>query len=143
VASAARLAEVEKFLDTVAICPSQLGQIGALWGMRNLGQWVAGERAGILARRAALTGAFDRLPDWRLLGCGAYFAYAEHPYALPSPDLARRLVREAGILMLPGTMFMPGDDPAGARQMRIAFANVDATGIFGMLDRLAALPPRL
>ena len=143
VASAARLAEVEKFLDTVAICPSQLGQIGALWGMRNLGQWVAGERAEILARRAALTGAFDRLSDWRLLGCGAYFAYVEHPYALPSPDLARRLVREAGVLMLPGTMFMPGDDPAGARQMRIAFANVDATGIFGMLDRLAALPPRL
>jgi hypothetical protein len=31
-----RLAEVEKFLDTVAICPGQLGQIGALWGMRNL-----------------------------------------------------------------------------------------------------------
>jgi aspartate/methionine/tyrosine aminotransferase len=143
VASAARLAEVEKFLDTVAICPSQLGQIGALWGMRNLGQWVQGERAGILARRAALTGAFDRLPDWRLLGCGAYFAYVEHPYALPSPDLARRLVREAGVLMLPGTMFMPGDDPGGARQMRIAFANVDATGIFRMLDRLAALPPRL
>ena len=143
VASAARLAEVEKFLDTVAICPSQLGQIGALWGMRNLGQWVAGERAEILARRAALTGAFDRLSDWRLLGCGAYFAYVEHPYALPSPDLARRLVREAGVLMLPGTMFMPGDDPAGARQMRIAFANVDATGIFRMLDRLAALPPRL
>lgn len=143
VASAARLAEVEKFLDTVAICPSQLGQIGALWGMRNLGQWVAGERAEILARRAALTGAFDRLSDWRLLGCGAYFAYVEHPYALPSPDLARRLVREAGVLMLPGTMFMPGDDPAGTRQMRIAFANVDATGIFRMLDRLAALPPRL
>jgi aspartate/methionine/tyrosine aminotransferase len=29
------LAQVEKFLDTVAICPSQLGQIGALWGMQN------------------------------------------------------------------------------------------------------------
>lgn len=36
-AGAARLAEVEKFLDTVAICPPQVGQIGALWGMRNLG----------------------------------------------------------------------------------------------------------
>jgi hypothetical protein len=35
-ASEARLAEVEKFLDTVAICPPQVGQIGALWGMRNL-----------------------------------------------------------------------------------------------------------
>lgn len=143
VASAGRLAEAEKFLDTVAICPSQLGQIGALWGMRNLGQWVQGERAEILARRAALTGAFQRLPGWRLLGCGAYFAYAEHPYALPSPELARRLVREAGVLMLPGTMFMPDDDPAGARQVRIAFANVDAKGIGAMIDRLAALPPRL
>ncbi|MGL4278882.1 MAG: aminotransferase, partial [Albidovulum sp.] len=64
VASADRLAQVEKFLDTVAICPSQLGQIGALWGMRNLAQWVAGERAEILARRAAMTGGFAALPDW-------------------------------------------------------------------------------
>ncbi len=142
VASAARLAEVEKFLDTVAICPSQLGQIGALWGMRNLGQWLQGERAEILSRRAALEQGFARLPGWRLLGCGAYFAYAEHPYPLPSPELARRLVHEAGVLMLPGTMFMPEDDPAGARQMRIAFANVDAGGIRALVDRLAALPPR-
>ncbi|MDX5402284.1 MAG: aminotransferase, partial [Rhodobacterales bacterium] len=34
--SPARLAEVEKFLDTVTICPNQLGQIAALWGMQNL-----------------------------------------------------------------------------------------------------------
>ena len=62
VASEARLAEVEKFLDTVAICPSQLGQIGALWGMQNLGQWLAGERAEILARRAAMTRASPPCP---------------------------------------------------------------------------------
>ena len=80
VAATDRLAEVEKFLDTVAICPGQLGQIGALWGMRNLAQWVAGERAEILARRTAMTTGFKALPDWRLLGCGAYFAYVEHPY---------------------------------------------------------------
>lgn len=139
VADAARLAQVEKFLDTVAICPSQLGQIAALWGMRNLGDWVAGERREILARRAAMVQGFARLEGWRLLGCGAYFAYVEHPHALPSPDFARALVREAGVLLLPGTMFMPADDPAGARQLRIAFANVDAAGIgalFGRLERL-------
>ncbi len=56
-ASPARLAEVEKFLDTVAICPNQIGQRAALWGMRNLGQWLGGERAEILARRAAITAA--------------------------------------------------------------------------------------
>jgi aspartate/methionine/tyrosine aminotransferase len=138
VADAGRLAEAEKFLDTVAICPSQLGQIAALWGMRNLRQWVAGERDEILSRRAAMTAAFATIPGWRLLGCGAYFAYAEHPFALPSPDLAKRLVTEAGILLLPGTMFMPDDDPAGARQVRIAFANIDAARIGELAGRLAA-----
>ncbi len=141
VADAGFLAQVEKFLDTVAICPSQLGQIGALWGMRNLAQWVAGERAEILARRQAMIDGFARLPDWRLLGCGAYFAYVEHPHPLPSPEIARRLVREAGVLMLPGTMFMPEDDPAGTRQFRIAFANVDRAGIETLIERLEAWHP--
>lgn len=141
VADAAFLGQIEKFLDTVAICPSQLGQIGALWGMRNLGQWVAGERAEILARRAAMVAGFARLDGWQLLGCGAYFAYAEHPHPLPSPDMARRLVAEAGILMLPGTMFMPEGDAAGLRQFRIAFANVDAAGIGALIERLAHWRP--
>ena len=141
VASPARLAEVEKFLDTVAICPSQLGQIGALWGMRNLGQWVAGERAEILARRAAMTAGLAALPGWTTLGCGAYFAYVAHPFDLPAPDLARALVREASVLLLPGTMFMPATDPAGQRQLRIAFANIDAAGIAELMRRLAALDP--
>lgn len=139
VASAERLAEVEKFLDTVAICPNQLGQIAALWGMRNLAQWVAGERDEILARRAAMRAGLATLPGWKTLGCGAYFAYVEHPSPLPAPEFARRLVREAGVLLLPGTMFMPAADPAGARQLRIAFANVDATGIAHLMERFRSL----
>jgi aspartate/methionine/tyrosine aminotransferase len=141
VADSGRLAEVEKFLDTVAICPGQLGQIGALWGMRNLGQWVAGERAEILDRRKAMSDGIGRLDGWKLLGCGAFFAYVEHPFPVPSPELAKRLVREAGVLLLPGTMFMPEEDPAGARQLRIAFANVDVTGIGQLIDRLSAFKP--
>ena len=138
VASEPRLAEIEKFLDTVAICPSQLGQIAALWGMQNLGQWVAGERAEILARKSAMITGFAALPDWRLLGCGAYFAYVEHPYSTPSDALCKRLVSEAGLLMLPGTMFQPAGSPAGQRQIRIAFANVDIADISEVFRRLAA-----
>ncbi len=137
-ASVARLAEVEKFLDTVAICPGQLGQIGALWGMQNLQQWVAGERTEILTRRAAMQQGFSALPDWKLLGCGAYFAYVEHPFALPSDQLAKRLVTDAAILMLPGTMFQPPEHTSGARQLRIAFANIDSAGIKTLFDRLRA-----
>lgn len=141
VASESRLEEVEKFLDTVAICPSQLGQIGALWGMRNLSQWVAGERGEILARRRAMTEGFHALKGWRLLGCGAYFAYVEHPFAMASDALCKRLVHEASLLMLPGTMFQPEGSEAGKRQIRIAFANVDAAGIAEMFRRLAAFAP--
>jgi aspartate/methionine/tyrosine aminotransferase len=141
VASQARLAEVEKFLDTVAICPSQLGQIAALWGMRNLSQWVAGERDEILARRRAMEQGFHALQGWKLLGCGAYFAYVEHPFPMDSDALCKRLVDECAILMLPGTMFQPEGSAAGRRQIRIAFANVDATGIAEMFRRLAAFRP--
>jgi aspartate/methionine/tyrosine aminotransferase len=142
VASEARLAEVEKFLDTVAICPNQLGQMAALWGMRNLGDWLAGERREILARRAAMAQGLEALEGWELLGCGAYFAYATHPDPRPSPEYARALVREAGVLMLPGTMFMPQGSAQATRQMRIAFANIDTPAITELMARLAALQPK-
>jgi aspartate/methionine/tyrosine aminotransferase len=141
VASTARLAQVEKFLDTVAICPSQLGQIAALWGMQNLSQWLAGERAEILSRRAALVAAFGQVEGWQMLGCGAYFAYVAHPFNIPSPELARDLVRQSSLLALPGTMFRPSGDMAGARELRIAFANVNAAALAEVAQRLSAYRP--
>ena len=139
--SPARLAEVEKFLDTVAICPNQIGQHAALWGMQHLDQWLSGERDEILTRRAAITANMPALEaqGWKLMGLGGYFAYLRHPFAMSSADLAPLMVREAGILCLPGTMFYPDDMPAGAEQLRIAFANLDADGIATLFARLAAL----
>ena len=142
IASTARLAEVEKFLDTVAICPSQLGQIAALWGLRHLSQWVAGERAEILSRRSVMIRGFaDALPHRRLMGCGAYFAYVEHPFDMGSAAVAKTLVDQSHVLMLPGTMFTPTDRAEGQRQLRIAFANIDQTGIATLFDRLSAFRP--
>jgi aspartate/methionine/tyrosine aminotransferase len=139
--SADLLAEIEKFLDTVAICPGQMGQFAALWGMQNLSQWVAGERDEILDRRVAIQEMLPRLTSkgWRLLGLGAYFAYLEHPFDMTSDVLAQKLVSEAGILLLPGTMFMPDTDPAGKQQVRVAFANLDRAGLAQLFDRLEAL----
>ncbi len=141
VASEDRLAGVEKFLDTVAICPGQLGQAGALWGMQNLGQWLAGERDEILTRRRAIEDGFPALAakGWQLLGVGAYFAYVRHPFETPSNLLAPDLVKTAGLLCLPGTMFHPEGSSRAASELRIAFANLDAEGIADMYERLAAL----
>ena len=139
--SAALLDEIEKFLDTVAICPGQIGQFAALWGLQNLSQWVADERKEILHRRAAINEGMPRLANngWRLLGLGAYFAYLEHPFDIASDELAKHLVAEAGILLLPGTMFMPAHDANGKRQIRIAFANLNRAGIAELFDRLQTL----
>jgi aspartate/methionine/tyrosine aminotransferase len=141
IASSERLAEVEKFLDTVTICPNQLGQHAALWGMRNLRDWLAGERREILDRRAAIEEQFPRLAanGWELEGCGAYFAYLKHPFDMASDALAQDLVKQAGVLTLPGTMFMP--DNGGQQHLRVAFANVDRAGITALFDRLVAYQP--
>ncbi len=141
VASTQRLAQIEKFLDTVAISTSQLGQIGALWGMRHLGDWLEGERQEILRRRDAMRAGMASLPGWQVKGCGAYFAWVRHPWDLSSAELAPRLVREAGVLLLPGTMFMPEGDPEAAHHFRIAFANVDGPHIAELMTRLATYCP--
>ncbi|SEW14652.1 Aspartate/methionine/tyrosine aminotransferase [Cognatiyoonia koreensis] len=143
IASVERLAEVEKFLDTVTICPNQIGQRAALWGMRNLDDWLAGERQEILNRRKAIVDGFPKLAakGWELLGCGAYFAYVKHPFDIPSDQLARNLVKEISVLCLPGTMFMPDEIEGGKSQLRIAFANIDSDGITDLFNRLASLTP--
>lgn len=133
------LAQVEKVLDCVTICVAGPGQMAALWGLENLTQWLAGERDEILRRRAAMLRGFQGLEGWDLLGCGAYFAYARHPFPDAAPDVARQLLARAGVLMLPGTMFRPATDPEGAREMRIAFANADTDQIGDLMARLAAL----
>ena len=73
------------------------------------------------------------------MGCGAYFAYLRHPFAMPSDELAQKLLAEAGILLLPGTMFQPAGDAQGKRELRLAFANVNRAEIGTLFDRLAGL----
>ena len=75
------------------------------------------------------------------MGCGAYFAYLQHPFDMPSDQLAQALVDQASLLALPGTMFTPEGDKSGAQQMRVAFANIDTAGIQTALNRLAAFQP--
>lgn len=141
IASPDRLQEIEKFLDTVTICPNQIAQHAALWGLNNLDAWLGEQRLEILARAAAIREGFDVLAakGWTLRSAGAYFAYMQHPFAVSSAELAPLLVKDAGILCLPGTMFVPEGDPTGATHLRIAFANLDVAGIGTLYERLSAV----
>ena len=140
-ASGRLLAEIEKFLDTVAICPNRIGQHAALFGLRNLSGWLEGQRAEILKRRSRIESGFARLDGWNLLGCGAYFAFAEHPFELSSDRLVIKLLSDLSILTLPGTMFAPTGQEDAARQLRIAYANIDEAGIADLFARLDGYRP--
>jgi aspartate/methionine/tyrosine aminotransferase len=62
-----------------------------------------------------------------------------HPFDEASDVLAQRMVREIGVLCLPGTMFVPEGDASGAQALRIAFANIDRRGIEQLYARLVEL----
>ena len=133
-------AQVEKFLDTVTICANQIGQRAALFGLRELGDWLAEESGRMVARIEAVRTAFAGLPDWRLLSSGAYFAYAQHPWRANGDHVARQLLERRGVLLLPGTMFAPPGWRCGQsfaeQQVRIAIANVELSRIAEAVERL-------
>ncbi len=140
ITGAARLTQIETFLDTVTICPTRIGQIAALEGLRTQAQFVAGERAEFLFRRAAVEAEFAAgIGDWQLLGIGAYFAFVRHPFDEPAEALAKRLVHEQSLLILPGTFFAPEGDRAAQQTMRIAFANVGTDAIAETARRLRSV----
>jgi aspartate/methionine/tyrosine aminotransferase len=78
---------------------------------------------------------------WDILGLGAYFAFVSHPFDATSDEVARRLVREAGVLALPATMFAPDGDPIRDKGLRVAFANIGRGEIAELAKRLRALRP--
>ena len=77
-------------LDSVTICPPQLGQKAALWGLRHLGDWVTSERPEILRRRDAALDTLSALPGWRVLGAAPISPTSSTPTTCP-PTLAAAL----------------------------------------------------
>ncbi|HEV7370240.1 aminotransferase [Arenibaculum sp.] len=135
IASERMVAQVEKALDTMAICAPRIGQDAALFGLTSLGDWVADNSRAMGRRADAFHAGLSSLRGWRLVSLGAYFAYMEHPLeGVRSDVVARRLVDEHNLLALPGTMFGPGQE----RFLRLAFANVDEGLVPVVVERLRA-----
>jgi aspartate/methionine/tyrosine aminotransferase len=135
------MAEIEKVLDCMAICAPHISQRAALFGLAHLDAWKSGKKAMMLARTEALKQAFlAPALRYRLVSCGAYFAYVEHPFANETAkQVAQRLAGEHDLLCLPGTMF--GQDQQ--RFLRIAFANADASLMPLAVERLIESQARL
>lgn len=128
------LAETEKILDCLHICAPHVSQRAALFALQSL-TWWRNEKVGRMASLLqALRSAFGR-PGLRyqLVSSGALFAYVKHPFAgVPAKQVAMRLAGEHDVLVLPGSMFGPGQDD----YLRIAFANAEPADMDVLVDRL-------
>ena len=132
-AGAPLMAEIEKAMDCVSICPPRLGQEAALYGLQHLLPWARENTKGLKARADLLGRGLERSNRWRLVSIGAYFAYVEHPFAgEKSTAVSKRLADEENLLTIPGDMFGAGQE----RFVRLAFANVSDDKIPAVLERL-------
>lgn len=132
IASEANGREIGKILDTLQICPQRAAQMALVPAIPGLSAWREDNRREINARAAVFRAAMQQCKGWIVESVGAYFSFVRHPYEAQARDVADKLARERGILLLPGHYF---GDRTG-RFMRVAFANADR-------DKLAALPERL
>lgn len=127
------MAEIEKAMDCVSICPPRLGQEAALYGLANLLPWARKNTQGLKSRADMLEAGLNRSNRWRLVSIGAYFAYVEHPFSgQRSTDVSKRLADEENLLTIPGDMFGAGQE----RFIRFAFANVTDDKIPTVLERI-------
>ena len=132
-AGAPLIAEIEKAMDCVSICPPRLGQEAALYGLRNLLPWARQNTIGLKARADMLAAGLQRSNRWRLVSIGAYFAYVEHPFTgQRSAEVSKRMADEENLLTIPGDMFGAGQE----RFVRFAFANVSDDTIPAVLERI-------
>ena len=132
--SPALLRETLKIADCVALCPSHIGQLAALYCLDHLDDWKREYRRTVRDRVAyASRRIHEANTGFEVVSSGGYFVYLRHPFTdRTSVDVGQSLARDHGILCLAGSMFGPGQD----RYLRLAFANVDLPSIDELVERL-------
>ncbi|MBJ6748886.1 aminotransferase [Geomonas anaerohicana] len=111
-----------KAQDTMAVCQPRVTQHAVQYGFEHLTEWVAQNRV-MMERRHEVFRAEMGKPGnpFRLVASGPFFGWVAHPCAGKSGRaVAKRLVEESGMLLLPGEVFGPGLEG----YLRLAFGNI-------------------
>ncbi len=128
------LVEIEKILDCIAICPPRISQAAASFALEHLDEWRDAKVRLMQERMGAMRRAFAHSDlSYRLISCGAYFAYVRHPFhGTSAVAVARCLAERENVLCLPGSFFGPQQED----YLRLAFANVVDRRFGELVDRL-------
>jgi len=126
------VSQMTKIMDNIQICAPRAAQRALAPMIAALAPWRDENTARMAERARAFRAAFARQDDWQIASMGAYFGYVRHPGMAGSLAMAEALVRQAGVLTIPGGFFGDGQEPF----LRFAFANAETEAISQLPERL-------
>jgi aspartate/methionine/tyrosine aminotransferase len=128
--------QVLKLMDCVAICAPRVGQEAVLAGLTQAGRWRAERTAEIAHNRTLLGSVLAARPGgFEAVSLGGFFAWVRHPFPdRPTLEVVRELVLDHGVLVIPGTGFLPDD----RRMLRVSVGRIDEAGAATLTERLTA-----
>ncbi|MDQ2809773.1 MAG: pyridoxal phosphate-dependent aminotransferase [Chloroflexota bacterium] len=124
-----------KVQDTLVICAPVISQIAVAAALdSDYYPALAAQRAELAARRAALRAGLATIPalTWAETH-GSLFAFLRVAGDPPAAALARRLITEAGVQLIPGSAF----GHAGAGHLRLSYGAASVAEIAAALGRLS------
>ena len=136
-ASESFIDEALKCHDTMAICQTTPTQIALEYAFDHLDSWVAEKRVMMEGRHDCFRGLFDdEVNGFRLVTSGAFFAFIRHPFpGISAWEVSRRLIKECGLITLPGEIFGPGLSD----YLRVAFGNIREGDLAEAVNRFTHL----
>jgi aspartate/methionine/tyrosine aminotransferase len=137
-ASASFIHHALKAQDTMAVCQPRITQHAIRFGVEHLDDWVTANRIKMERRHDRFRTEFTRPGNpFRLVASGTFFGWVRHPFPGKSGrQVTRRLVEEAGLLVLPGEVFGPGLND----YLRLAFGNIREEEIPDAVARFRDFP---
>ncbi|KAL7419837.1 hypothetical protein Q5752_005753 [Cryptotrichosporon argae] len=162
IASPALLERITTVADCMQICAPRPPQRALGLLLPSLRADVHASSAALARRRQLFTQTVEAVPGWEVRAIGGFFAFVAFPEAyarasaalgikrkhLGSEDIAKALALKAGVLVLPGSFFMPDLDSdvwdavegkeelMGDRWLRFAVANVSDDVVMQLGPRL-------
>ena len=133
VAPTEAIIQMAKIMDNIQICAPRAAQRAIAEMITALAPWREENAARMQQRAAAFRQVFDGIAGWEITSMGGYFAYVRHPAAADSMTVAADLVRQSGVLTIPGGFFGSGQESF----LRFAFANAEIDAIEDLPRRLA------
>ena len=119
---------INRFLETAVTCYPPFIQAASAYALRNCDRYTVGFREELKRRRAILEEGLSEIPALESQKIeGAFYGFPRFKTRLGSKEVARRLLNEQNVAVLPGVIF----GPAGEGHIRISFGSPPETIVEG------------